>query len=72
MGSDTAVEGEGASFGGSGENELGVGEALLKYMIGGGRENGGEERGRKGGGAGASAVEENEGLVVGWTEGFDD
>lgn len=74
MGDETAVEGEGAALGGGGKDEFGVGEALLECVIGGGRgeggkEKGGEERGREGGGVGGSAVEENEGLLVGWTEG---
>lgn len=75
MGDDTAVEGEGAALGGGGEDKLGVGEALLECVIGGGRgkrEKGGEELGREGRCVGSSAVEENEGLFVGWTERFDD
>lgn len=77
MRDDTAFEGECAAFGSGGEDELGVGETLLESEIGSGRggrrtENSGEERGRKGGGVGALAMEENECLFVGQTEGFDD
>lgn len=69
MGDETAIEGDGAALGRGGEYELGVGEALLKCVIGGrgerGREKGGEERMGKRGGVRASAVQENEGLFVG-------
>lgn len=70
MGDDTAFEGECAALGGGGEDELGVGEALLEGVTGSGggekgRENRRKKRGREGGGIGALAVEENEGLFVG-------
>ncbi len=77
LGDDTAFEGECAALGGGGKDELGVGEALLESVTGsgrggGGRENRGEKWGREGGGVGALAVKQNEGLFVGKTEGFDD
>lgn len=67
MGDDTAFKGECAALGGSGEDERGVGEALLESVTrsGRGRENRGEKRRREDGGIGALAVEENEGLFVG-------
>lgn len=65
------------ALGGGREDELGIGEALLEYMIRRkrnkrGREKSIKERGCKRRGVGTSAVEENESFFMRWVEEFDD